>query len=340
MIPIQPKQPSLGGKPDYSSAIYVDPPSHDFCVWLVIAELMRRTHACTSPLRVHLGLKDGWLGAVDFGPFSIKSQQAYPSGYTKAYSDKMIPNICRPAIEMIGATECELANDTFVEYDYHIGHLVDAGRAGFTPPHWTPPEWARTEVKAFLAGSKPVVITLRECDYQPERNSQLTQWLRFAHSIKKQHPVLFVRDTAKVKEPLGLPTYPRASENTYVRAALCEYALCNLYTQNGPIVWSVFSPNPYLVFKQLVPALPDWAHGRAEGWKDQDHMDVGDQYPWASPLQRLTWKDDTVEAISEEFAQWLKPATASTLTSSPAAVSAGTVGPTLTLGSPALSTES
>jgi hypothetical protein len=58
------------------------------------------------------------------------------------------------------------------------------------------------------------------------------------------------------------------------------------------------------MFKQLVPALPDWQHGHPIGWKVQAHLEVGDQYPWATPQQRLTWTDDTFENIMSAFKVW------------------------------------
>jgi hypothetical protein len=43
VIPIR-RRSALSAECDYSRAFYLDPPSHDFLVWLVIAELMRRHH--------------------------------------------------------------------------------------------------------------------------------------------------------------------------------------------------------------------------------------------------------------------------------------------------------
>ena len=99
-----------------------------------------------------------------------------------------------------------------------------------------------------------------------------------------------------------------ASLNAYIRAALYERALVNMMVQTGPFTWCQFGAAPYLAFKQLVPALPDWAHGQPCGWREQDHMEVGDQYPWASPLQRLAWADDTFENIRGAFAGFLRDA--------------------------------
>lgn len=313
-IAIKRREPPIGYVPDYSLALYPDPPSHDFCVWLIIAELMRRHRNASAPLKVKFGLIDGQLGTVDFGPFSLASSTHYPCGVSREYSDQMLANVLRPAIDMIGACEepaehapfswGELAH--YVEYDYHIGHLVDAGRQGYAIPKWSPPQWAHDEVRAFLGESKPAIITLREVERQPERNSRIDEWLRFATSIHSDHPVLILRDTCKADEALPFPTWPRASLNAYVRAALYQRALVNLMVCNGPNTWCIFSDAPYLIFKELIPELPKWQHGQPQGWKEQDHMDVGDQYPWASPLQRLTWTDDTFENIQSAFDGFLR----------------------------------
>lgn len=312
-MPIKPKQPSLG-ESQWNKVLYTDAPSHDFCVWLIMAELMRRHHKAPAPLHVKFAMIGGQLGFVDFNHFSLASQFHYGTKLPKAYSDLMVPNVLRPAINMIGAVEDEVIHTPFnlgelqgyVEYDYHIGPLVDAGREGYEIPQWKPPQWAFDMVDGYLKGTEPVVITLRECEGQPERNSQLDQWLRFAMECEKQgHLVLFVRDSAKADEKLPFKTWPFASKDAYIRAALYQRALVNMMVCNGPNTWAIFSPAPYLIFKELIPALPNWEHGQPEGWKIQDHMDVGEQYAWANPSQRLTWNDDTFDNILTAFNQFL-----------------------------------
>lgn len=315
IIPIQRRQPLLGDSPDYSSALYPDPPSHDFCVWLIIAEMMWRYHNADGPLSVRFGLIKDQLGTVDFSHYGLLAKQAYQCGLSREYYDTMLANVMRPAMSMIGAVEetppldldkprplAELAH--YVEYDYHLSNVVDAARAGFEIPKWQVPQWAFDEVHSYLGGIRPIVITLREAPAQPERNSQIDQWLRFAGSIK--FPVLFVRDTAQADSKLGpFNTYPRASENAFIRAALYHCAPLNLMVCNGPNVWCMFSDAPYLIFKQLVPTLPNWAHGQPHGWMEQDHLQVGDQLPWANSKQRFTWCDDTFENIKREFDRFI-----------------------------------
>ncbi len=320
-LPIKRRKPHLGPRPNYSKAFYPDPPSHDFLVWLVIAELVRRQKDSLDPLQVRFGLIKDQLGFVDFGAHGILSGSAYQCGVSRAYYETMLANVLRPAIKMIGAVEIqpplhvnasadlEQVAD-FAEYDYHIGHLVDAGRAGFEIPKFCPPLWAFEEVEAFLGHDKqPVVITLRETGAQPERNSRLEEWLTFARSIQHDYSVIFLRDTAVAAEQLEgneFPIWPRASENAYIRAALYQRAYCNLMVSNGPIGWCEFTDAPFLAFKQLVPSLPKWEHGNEKGWRSQAHMKVGDQYPWSTPKQRLTWTDDSFEEIAREFGEFTR----------------------------------
>jgi hypothetical protein len=308
-ICIRRKEPYLGPNPDYSKAFYYDPPSHDFIVWLVIAELMRRHHKSAGPLQVLFGFIEGMLGKYDFGPFALLSGSAWVGSNSLEYSDTMLANVLRPAMEMIGAVEGRSFYSPFdqdevadlVEYDHHISLLVDAAKQGHEIPKFTPPAWAFAEVDAYLRGKKPVVITLRETTVQPQRNSNLGEWLKFADSISDEHEVLFVRDTAKADESFQRLAWRRPAKNAYVRAALYQRALCNLMVCTGPVNWCNFSDAPVLIFKQLVPALPTWDGGQPIGWRKQCHLEVGEQLPWASPLQRLTWKDDTFEHIREEF---------------------------------------
>lgn len=301
--------PSYCSQPDYSRTVYPDPPSHDFVTWLIIAEMMRRYHKAPGPLRVRFLMQQGMLGTVDFSHYSIADGRAYQCGVSRAYFEQMFKNVMLPAMEMIGAVRelpdlnAEECYDTdlvpYVEWDYHLSNLIDAARGGCKVPLLSTVHWADEEADEFLDGKPTVVITLRESTVQPERNSQLEEWLKFARSI--EYPVLFVRDTAKADVPLPFPTWPRASRNAYVRAALYRKALCNLMVCTGPVNWCDFTDAPLLLFKQLVPALPQWAAGQPDGWREQCHMEVGDQLPWALPTQRFTWADDTFENIRAEF---------------------------------------
>jgi hypothetical protein len=316
-IAIKRRLPGIGKTPDYSRALYPDPPSHDFCTWLIIAEMMRRYYGAPRPLRVRFMLENGMLGTWDYGPFSLREQKAHPCTISREQSDIMLANVLRPAIEMIGGiAEPDVHTETvklgellpYVEYNYHIGHLVDAARQGYEVPQWQVPGRARNEVRDYLQDQHPVVITLREDQRQPGRNSRLSEWLKFTKWLLSttRHSVLFVRDTCNADRPIfGFLTCPRASKDVHFRAALYQQAFVNLMVCNGPMTWCTHSPAPYLIFKQIVhlPEDPHWPGGTVEGWRKFVHLEVGEQFPWASPMQRLTWADDSFDEIRDAFTQ-------------------------------------
>jgi hypothetical protein len=312
--PIPPKSPPISDQLDFSRVIYPDPPSHDFLTFLVVAEAMRRWSGSEQPLRVTLALYEGMLGKFDFSAWSLRAGKNYACGRDRAYSVKMIQNVLRPAMAMMGAAETFPVELTLltsldflagtVEYDHHVSGLVDAVRAGTIGsdlPRWQPPKWAVDEVEERLSGSRPIVITLREEHWQPERNSRVHDWWRFVQDIGRLYDVIIVRDTAMSASTDGALAH-RAATNAFVRCALYQRALATLATCTGPIGWFQYSsPAPYLIFKQLVPSIPGWEHGQAEGWRRQASMEVGQDYPWAGEHQHLTWVDDTYSNIREWF---------------------------------------
>lgn len=310
--PIHPLQPSFGGPPNYSTVLYPNPPSHDFGIFCIISELMRRHHQSPDPLDIMLLTKGGKLGYIDFSHHSVNSGFAFECKVSADYSDIMIENVLKPAAEMIGARPLAALdlNDNpsphfflrRVEYDYHLSSLVDASRAGFEIPQWKVPDWAFKEIDDYLKGRKPVVITLRTTDAQPERNSRDPHWAGFCGELyDKKYDFLVIQDTKYAAYQYGgFETWQRPARNAYIRAALYQRALLNLMVGTGPMIWCVFSPAPYLIFKQLVPIV-GWQQGWPEGWREQEHLEVGEQLPWATPFQKLTWKDDTFENLWEEF---------------------------------------
>ena len=320
-MPIKAKLPSLSPTLDYSHAVYPDPPSHDFLTWLVVAEMMRRYYGTSGPLKVRFLTLNGMLGRAQWCEHSLRSGSVYQCDVTPEYYEKMLNGVLRPAIEMMGAVEEPMLNITpedwqsgrfpeelqgYVEYDHHCCLLVDASRAGHKLPMFTPPQWAVDEVSELLIGRKPITITLREALEQPERNSNIESWHKFATYLKERgYYPLIIRDTIKANEPFfGFNIYPRASTNAYIRLALYKQALVNMLCSNGPVGWVNYSGAPFIQFKQLQTGT---GHVQPVGWVTQDHLCTGEQYPWSASDQRLIWLDDTFENIVSEFEKFIGP---------------------------------
>lgn len=156
-------------------------------------------------------------------------------------------------------------------------------------------------IRSRADGKKVVAISIRNCPYQSERNSDTKAWGEFIRSLDPNiyHPVI-ANDTwtsfgPTLPELDGLTTFPEVSWNMELRAALYELSYLNLSVSCGPILLCVFnSRTRYLVFKML--SQPNLARFfRSEG------LEPGSQYRHAGPFQRLVWKDDTLPVIREEF---------------------------------------
>src|SRR5262245_44766191 len=189
------------------------PASWDFLNWLMNVEIMRRD-AGGGPLEVRFaaGPRDGFR--ADNTPRTLDQSRA------------ILDHVMRPAVRLIGAEEWKgEANQP--SPGYTVRFAVDAARAGKDIPRWTAPATAMAEVASWLAGRSPIVITLRETSYFPERNSDLPAWIDFAKTCGED--VVFVRDTARADEPIaGFDTAPRASRELLFRAALMAQAKANL----------------------------------------------------------------------------------------------------------------
>ncbi len=263
------------------------PASWDFLNWLINVEIMRRD-ARGGPLKVRFaaGPQDGFRS--DSGPRPLDQRRA------------ILDRVMRPALRLIGAEEGHDAPNQ-PSPPYTVRFAVDAARAGKELPRWTVPAAAMAEVASWLGGRRPLVITLRETTYYPERNSDLAAWIEFARGCGED--VVFVRDTAKADEPIeGFETCPRASRDVLFRAALMAQAKANLLVASGPSAIAQYLDVPWLMFKVLVPALPDYKPGRPEWWEGLLGAKVGTQFPWGDARHAIVWGEDSRENIESAWA--------------------------------------
>lgn len=258
------------------------PYAWDFLVWLIDAEMQRRREGAPAPLKVAF-----W----------------FPQGRTEPIGrEQMFRNVVRPLLALIGAVEDQRAmlgrhKPVYVARD--ICAAVNAAREDV--PVLRATDMARaTAASWFHGGPRPVVITLREAEHWPHRNSNLEAWLAFAHDLKRRgERVVFVRDTATAREKLpdlSFEVCPAASVNVDMRMALYEQAKCAMFVSNGPAMLATFSHVPYLNFVSLIPddAYPCNRPGfftRSYGIPD------GGQFPWARPDQRIIWGMDSYENL-------------------------------------------
>jgi hypothetical protein len=260
------------------------PASYDFLTWLVIAEMNRRERGFPGPLKVAFkaGPKDGFRD--DNLPVGAEGRR------------EIFDNVIRPALKLVGAVETDEALEG-CRYHYTMNTVSDAARNGIDVPSLKATAEDLARVDTYLNGQRPIVITLREAEHWPQRNSNLDAWLKFAAWVKE--PVIFVRDTAKADEPLPFPTCPEASRDIGLRTALYERAKINLFVSNGPGVIPVYSDSPYLLIK---PLADDYIVKMEDWWRKGIGVAPGEQFPWAKPNQRIAWCDDSFENIMSAWA--------------------------------------
>jgi len=268
------------------------PVNWDFLIWLVGAEMTRRRHNGPAPLRVHFSRTE----------------------FLDPYAKDFFECVFRPLLPLIGAIEDSAAaggrhSPMYVPYD-----IVLASKAGEKVPILQASTEDRYTMDLWLHGERPITITLREAMHWEQRNSNLEAWLKFASDLEAQgNNVVFIRDTEKSTEPLpGFASCPAASHSVGMRMALYEQATCNLFVSNGPAGLGLFSKTPYLYFVNMkVDKKYRYPANHPLWWMRSNGLCEGEQWPWASPTQKMIWKTDDYENLCsawEEYSPLLRAA--------------------------------
>lgn len=295
----------------------ISPVTFDIIQFLVLAEAERRKLGCDSLHVVFVpGPRDG------FSPVEVSVYRKL--GQPDCDADLMrwrLRNILVPLCWMIPScrqlTVCSLPAEAMViekmaEYIFPKGYTVLFPKEAYslfqlTSAHPKGYIQATPQAKRFVAAAlsriprrKIVTISLRNCPYQSERNSNIEAWAEFIESLDLDvyYPIV-VNDTWAAFKPLppiyGLRVFEEVSWNMELRVALYELSYLNLSVSCGPFMLCVFnSRTRYLMFKMLSqPNLERFF--RSEG------LEPGSQYEHAESFQRIVWKDDTLPVIREEF---------------------------------------
>lgn len=255
-------------------------PSFDFMNWLAIAEMTRRKEGAPAPLKVAF-----WKGRI---------AETWTEGDRRP---GMFEKVVRPALKFVGAVEDDKAMDGRQYNSYLLNNVTTAVKRGEPAAEFRASKEARDVVSNFWDVKRPrIIITLREANHWPHRNSNLDEWLKFARHLQRSgEEVIFVRDTAKADEPIPgyeFATSPLASKDIDIRLALYESSKCSLFAANGPWNLAVFGDFPWLMFNEAVDGDP-FEFNTPEGWKLHNGISVGEQLPWSRPDQRIIWKRDT-----------------------------------------------
>ncbi len=166
-------------------------------------------------------------------------------------------------------------------------------------------DMARSWIKARANGRHVISITLREAGYGNEKNSNIAEWARFAHSLdpEKYLPVV-IRDTYAANEMVpeelvGLTMFNEIAFNIELRMAFYEECYLNLVTNGGPLALCTLNHNvKCLSFK---PMVKNWHDATARGLQATVGVGIGDQPHFQNSFQRWVWADDNYEVIQKYF---------------------------------------
>ncbi len=256
------------------------PGSYDFLCAMINVENHRQEHGFS---RVHVNFKPGQKDG--FRPIDVIE---VPSAYQKL----MLNNVARPMLEMFAFREVAKVGERPFQCHYiPLESLIYYRKTG-KMAHYRPNDAALEWAKQY---DNPYVITLREAEHHPLRNSKVDEWIKFAKTL--DGPVVFVRDTVKAYEPIdGFETCPKASIDIHKRMALYQRAKMNFSVGNGPITLAAFTKHiPYLYLLTPVEGYRPYE----KQWQiDVMGLDDNCQFPWHDPkCQRIEHADDTAENL-------------------------------------------
>lgn len=296
----------------------VAPPSYDICVFLYLAE-MERMHLGLDAIDLIVVANNGTgfrYGLV----YQPVNEMVWRLHHIVLPAHRLIPT-CRRALYYPDRAEAEHAFDPSKPV-FPAGYTVDAPipkyqdsdvliglYSGRKPASLRAPASAIEKVESWLdhrvGGRKAVTITLREDKFQPSRNSDLEQWIRFARWLDPEvYQPVFVRDTAALFKPPGSElrgdlVFNHASLDIELRLALYERAYINLFVDSGPAVCCMMDDLTRCIrFKLSQKNNP---HSGNANFYRRGYSE-GMQWAGTTSHQVSVWEDDTADCIAREFA--------------------------------------
>jgi len=212
-----------------------------------------------------------------------------------------------PSIKTLVLTQDEFPADETYNYPnyqkgrvpYEAKDVAELFQMGAKPHVLTAPPFAKKVTKF----RKPfVTLTLRTSRFYQSRNADLGDWFKFYQYLRADGLTVMVvpdhEDVLVSQQYLQYDwfCYTPASLDIRLRFALYERAVMNFGSSNGPIGAAFLSNAPMLQFDQLRGGVVT-----KEFWANTNGFEVGGQFPWSKPTQRMTWTDSTFENLVSEW---------------------------------------
>lgn len=241
--------------PENLQVIYdfaMNPASYDFLPFLGVAEAERRRRGC-----------DGM--SVHFMPG--EHQRFYEAYFPKGDSERegLFWRVCMAA--------CRLVKSVRDVYAYGSRRGVAGDK--LYPESWAPTrpdnthgqQLFKTAIKCFDASAQAkawvaskyrnyVTITLRECSYGAERNSDRPEWWKLGRAIQKMGGTVVVVPDTYGNTLKDFENCLPAAWDLDIRCALYQGALLNMGVANGPMSLAVLSNSKFAMLDTLGSDIP------------------------------------------------------------------------------------
>jgi hypothetical protein len=187
--------------------------------------------------------------------------------------------------------------------------VIAAAAAGITPRGFTAGNAGARAADMILGredSRKHVVITIRQSRGGAVRNSNISAWRAFGHTLDPaSFRIVVIPDT----EQAWTNDFPKqwviseAAFNMELRMALYERAFLNMFVNSGPASLCILSPNTsYLLFK----LLSDGERLTTREFVESLGFEAGKTPPLATSWQRWIWQPDTLSVLQQSFSEFLK----------------------------------
>jgi hypothetical protein len=171
--------------------------------------------------------------------------------------------------------------------------VTEYGRAGGKVPLLQPLAHARRAVRHQITKSgKPLVTLTMRNTYEPARNADQGLWQQAYEALRYRFHVVRIFDTS---EEL-VKGYGYGALNLELRAALYAEAVQNFHCHGGPVTLNWYLDAPYVLFGAAQPHDP-WM----KVWIQNVGLQIGEQFPWARPDQRLRYDPCSDKAMAQEI---------------------------------------
>jgi tetratricopeptide (TPR) repeat protein len=188
---------------------------------------------------------------------------------------------------------------------HHTGWPIIAGHLGYNLQSLTASEQAKDYAQQWIDehsdGKKTIALTLREATFTPKRNSDVSEWVKFARLLQENgyFPVILRDIETALDEPPaefeGIATFPEGVFNLELRLAFYEQCYMSAFVSNGPSTPCYYGNTArYLYF-----VTGEYLHEEPTAF-NRIGLGRGTTPPFANHYQRWLWFDQDADRFMAE----------------------------------------